>query len=338
MTDSPDRLFELLEDKAVFVTGATGLIGRTLVRSILDYNSRTDRPVRIAALVRDRQKAERLFPGIPEDQLRFHIGDVASWQGTDECVDYIIHGASMTSSRGFVERPVETIRTAVEGTLNMLELARRHTCRGFVYLSSMEIYGTPETDEKISETHGTDLDPMQVRASYPTGKRLCESLCASYASEYGVPAKVIRLTQTFGPGVEYDDGRVFAEFARCAIEGRDIVLHTKGETRRSYLYTEDAVRAILTVLLRGETGLAYNAANEETYCSVLEMARLVAEGPGEGKIGVRVEDSGNAASYGYAPVLRMNLDTGRLRALGWQPSVGLEDMFRLLTEDMRQRR
>ena len=102
---------------------------------------------------------------------------------------------------------------------------------------------------------------MTARSSYAESKRACESLCTAYVSQYNVPAKVLRLTQTFGPGVKYDDGRVFAEFARCVIEGRDIVLHTKGETKRNYLFTEDAVDAILTVLKKGEAGEPRNRNN-----------------------------------------------------------------------------
>ena len=97
----------------------------------------------------------------------------------------------------------------------------------------MEVYGAPSDDHKIDETHGTNLDTMQPRSCYPESKRLCEILCASWQKEYNVPVRVLRLTQTFGPGVRYDDGRVFAEFARCAMEGRDIVLKTAGATCRS---------------------------------------------------------------------------------------------------------
>jgi nucleoside-diphosphate-sugar epimerase len=190
----------------------------------------------------------------------------------------------------------------------------------------MEVYGAPETDDKIFESSGTDLDTMSVRSSYPESKRMCESLCASYASQYGVPAKVLRLTQTFGPGVRYDDGRVFAEFARCAIEKRDIVLHTKGETCRSYLYTADAASAILTVLAFGAVGEAYNAANEATYCSIYEMAQMVANECASGDITVRIELE-DTSKFGYAPVLHMNLDTFKLRSLGWEAAVGLKDQF-----------
>lgn len=206
--------------------------------------------------------------------------------------------------------------------------------RGIVYLSSMEVYGSPLNDLKIDEKHGTNLDTMKVRSCYPESKRMCESLCASYSSEFGVPAKVVRLTQTFGPGVKYDDGRVFAEFARCAIERRNIVLKTKGETRRSYLYTEDAVNAILTVLYNGIPGQAYNAANEETYCSIYEMAKMVAGRFGDNSVKVLVEET-NPEKLGYAPVLYMNLDTTKLHNLGWKAKFNLESMYQNMIEDMK---
>ena len=216
----------------------------------------------------------------------------------------------------------------------MLELAKRKNVSGIVYLSSMEVYGAPETDEKIRENHATNLQTTEVRTSYPESKRMCESLCVAYASEYQVPAKIVRLTQTFGPGVNYNDGRVFAEFARCAIEKRNIVLHTKGETKRNYLYTLDAVMAILTVLVKGASGEAYNAANENTYCSIYEMAKLVAKEIANGEIKVEIKEE-DTAKFGYAPPLKMNLDTTKLRALGWNATTNLVEMFTHLIQGMR---
>ena len=147
--------------------------------------------------------------------------------------------------------------------------------------------------------------------------------------------RVLRLTQTFGPGVDYQDARVFAEFARCVIEGKNIVLKTKGETKRNYLYTADAVTAILIVLLEGKIGEAYNAANEQTYCSIYDMAVLAAEHCAAGRISVEVQGEKNAEALGYAPTLHMNLDTGKLRALGWKASCTLPEMFDRMIEDMR---
>ena len=324
---------ELLNSKTILITGATGLIGCNVVKHLLDYGKdKADAPT-IIALVRNEKKAQEMYKGYKN--IQFYVADICEKVEINESVDYIIHGASQTASRAFVNEPVETINTAIKGTVNMLELAREKRVKSFVYLSSMEVYGAPTNDEKIDEKHSTNLDTMSVRSCYPESKRMCESLCASYHSEYGVPAKVVRLTQTFGPGVSYNDGRVFAEFARCAIEGRDIVLHTKGETKRNYLFTEDAAEAILTVLLKGKNGEAYNAANEETYCSILKMAEVVAGKCANGKIGVDVQLE-DINSFGYAPTLKMNLDTSKLQALGWQPKTGFEEMFKSLINDMKK--
>jgi len=322
----------LLEGKTILITGATGLIGYVLACSILEYGKSCAAPPKVIAIVRSISKAKKLYG--EAENIEFVVSDICDIVEIDGSIDYIIHGASVTSSKAFVNEPVDTIMTALMGTTNMLDLARVKKVRGFVYLSSMEVYGAPSSDEKIDETHSTNLNTMSVRTSYPESKRMCESLCTAYHAQYGIPAKVIRLTQTFGPGVEYNDGRVFAEFARCAIEKRNIVLRTKGETKRNYLYTADAASAILTVLLKGESGEAYNAANEETYCSIYEMAQLVAKENGI-DVEVRLED---ISSFGYAPTLKMNLDTSKLKALGWTADKGLSDMFSALIESMKGKR
>jgi nucleoside-diphosphate-sugar epimerase len=321
-----------LNHKKILITGATGLIGRTMIETLLEWNERNNGSIQIIALVRNREKAEKMFSGNPN--LSFLVCDVCNIPISNMDISYMIHGASITSSKMFVEQPVETVMTALLGTKNILELARVNPVKSVVYLSSMEVYGYPQTEEHITEEHGTDLDPMTVRSGYPESKRMCENLCASYGKEYGMPTKVVRLTQTFGPGVPYADGRVFAEFARCAIEKKDIVLKTKGETKRNYLYTKDAAEAILTVLLKGENGAAYNAANEETFCSIYEMAQLVAQQCVNGEIKVRIEEK-DISQYGYAPVLKMNLDAAKLRALGWKPQYNLKQMYDAMIMDMK---
>jgi nucleoside-diphosphate-sugar epimerase len=320
-------MFKELKNKTILVTGATGLIGKAIVFRLLAIGAN------VVVLVRDRQKAERLFG----DNVQYIVSDITSFEVKEMNLDYIIHGASNTSSKAFIENPVEVSFTALDGTRRVLELAKLCKIQGLVYLSSMEVYGTPTTDDKVFEDSSTSLDSMKVRSAYPESKRMCECLCSSYASEYDVPAKVVRLTQTFGPGVQYDDGRVFAQFARCAIEEKDIILHTKGETKRNYLYTEDAVDAILTVLLKGKVGEAYNAANEDTYCSIYEMANLVAKECSEGCINVLVEEQ-DVSKFGYAPTLHMNLNTRKLRDLGWKPSTDLKNMFTNMISDMKKQR
>lgn len=328
-----DSELALLEGKTLLITGATGLIGYNLVSALASskYN------INIIALVRNLDKAEYMFKDITGGNIKYIVGDVTKTLDIEDTVDYIIHAASQTSSKAFVDEPVETILTAFNGTINMLELAKKKKVDGFVYLSTMEVYGAPETDEKIREDCGTNLNTMAVRSSYPESKRMCETLCKAYQSEYKIPVKIIRLTQTIGPGVRYNDGRVFAEFARCAIEKRDIVLHTKGETKRNYLYTADAITAILTVLLKGNSGEAYNVANEETYCSIYEMAEIVVRNCGYNEIKLQI-DNQERNDLGYAPILKMNLDTRKIRKLGWNPSIGIVQMYENLIASMMEER
>lgn len=311
--------WDKLRNKRVFVTGATGLIGYTLVHALLYANRERDLGLTVSALVRDQEQATRRFLQVQCDpHLEWVTGSVEELPVIDGCVDYIVHGAGQTASKAFVEQPVETICTALKGTWNLLQLAKEKRASGFAYLSSMEVYGHPEKGHKVTEDEAGALSPLDIRNSYPISKQQCEGMCCAYASEYGVPAVIVRLAQTLGPDVNYNDRRVFAEFGRCIREKRDIVLKTKGESERCYLYTADAATAILTILLKGRPGTAYNAADESTYCSIAEMARRAAA---MGGVQVRV-DLQDEKENGYPAPLYMDLDATRLRALGWAPVLG----------------
>lgn len=318
--------WDKLAGQNVLVTGGTGLIGSTIIKAFCYANKVKNLQVKIFALVRNVEKAERIF-GHETENLHFVKGTVENLPTINVPVDYIIHGASPTASLFFVQHPVETIQIAVKGTSNLLELAREKSVKGFVYLSSMEVYGAPQVDTLISETQGCTLDSMVVRSCYPIAKRLCENLCASYAQEYHVPAKVIRLAQTFGPGVLKDDKRVFAEFARDAMDGNDIVLQTIGTSKREYLYTADAVTAILTVLLEGANGESYNAGNPETYCSIIEMAQFVVQQIAEDKIQVQFPYNETETSFKFPPFHHLHLDVSKLENLGWKATKNLKDMY-----------
>ncbi|MDE7083205.1 MAG: NAD(P)-dependent oxidoreductase [Clostridia bacterium] len=324
------------EGKKILITGASGLIGSALVKRLVSHKGK--KPVKVVALVRNEERARKTFSSLPQENIEYLACDVCDLNAENSGVNYVIHAASKTASKDFVDKPVEVLSSSLKGTEKVLEFARANPVNGFVYLSSMEVYGTPSDDCKIFENSPTDIDPMKVRSSYPEGKRACECLCSAYAAEYGVPAKVVRLTQTFGEGVDYNDGRVFAELARCVIEGRDIILKTKGETKRNYIYIDDAVNAILTVLLQGKVGEAYNAANEETYCSVYDMACTVAERFGNGKVKVVISEGEDIAKLGYAPTLNMNLSTKKLQNLGWSASVDLVHSFEKMIEYMKKNR
>lgn len=315
-----------LAHKTFFITGATGLIGGMLIKSLNYVNKVKNLDMRLLALVRDKQNAEDKFVDILADGiLQFVVGNVEELPQVQGKVDYIIHAASQTSSKEFVNHAVETIQTTLLGTMNTLKLAKEKNVQGYVYLSSMEVYGYPEKGHKVTEKDNGRINSLDIRNSYPMGKVLSESLCCAYAGEYGVPAKICRLTQTFGPGVNYNDNRIFAYFGKCVKEKKNIVLKTKGETERCYLYATDAATAILTILLKGKTGMAYNAADESTYCSIAEMGERVAS-----EFDIKVEyDIQDVAANGFLNTLYMDLDTIALRKLGWKPQgYSLVEMYR----------
>lgn len=349
VAESPEVPWGELDGSCVLVTGATGLVGSYCVRVLLQRNRAHGAGMHVLALVRDRAKAQEVFQGYGEaDGLELLVGDVAAlpqlFAGAGACAcsgagakplvrvpQFIIHGACPTASRFFTEHPVETADAVVGGTVNVLKLARACKVRSMVHLSSMEVYGDgnlqPGLDHLLGPGDEGKVEPMSVRSCYPEGKRMAEQYCAGYAAEYGVPVKVARLAQTFGPGIPKDDRRVFAMMARCASSGEDIVLKTTGASTRMYAYTSDAVRALLVILLKGQVGCAYNVANPETYSSVREMAQRVADECAAVPVQV-VVDVDPAAPY--PPEHHLPLDVSPLTALGWTPQVGLAQMYRNL--------
>ena len=210
-----------LKNSSIFVTGATGLLGSFIIRVLLYLNKTENYNVQIFALIRNKEKAEKVFgEHSHNDNINWIIGDIRNFN-LEGNVDYIIHGASVTSSQDFLYKPVETITTALYGTEKILETAKELKVKSLVYLSSMEVFGI--TDTRLDEVRESDygyIDILNPRSSYSEGKRLCECLCASYASEYGVPVKIARLTQTLGSGIDYNDSRVAAQFMRAVIENK----------------------------------------------------------------------------------------------------------------------
>lgn len=325
-----------LRNCTVLITGATGLIGAACARVLMERNRVADAGIRVVCLARSAEKARNVLDGYGEgDGLAVVEGDLTS-DLSDAYPDYIIHAACPTASSFFVERPVETADAIVAGTRAMLQLAREAAVRGLVYASSMEVYGRgnakPGLDHLLTESETGFMDPLQVRSSYSEGKRMAEQYCVAFAAEYGVPAFIVRLAQTFGPGVAPDDKRLFAQCVRAALAGEDIVLHTTGQSTRMYLYTMDAVTAILTVLAKGEPGKAYNAANPATYSSVVQLAETAAALNEAGETQVRCEVDPNAP---FPPEHHLPLDVSRLTALEWRPTADLPQMLARLSDVMR---
>lgn len=320
--------WERLKQKTILVTGATGLIGYALTSALLHFDLVHDGQVKVIALVRSKQKGIEKFSDWLDAgaKLEFLEGAVEEAHDILGPVDYILHCAAPTTSAYFIEHPVETIHTIYAGTKNVLELAKEKRSSGTVFLSSMEVYGQVTARDKLCEADLGHLDLSSVRSSYSEGKRLAENLCCAYAAQYDVPVTIARLAQTFGPGVDRNDSRVFAYMARCALAGKDIRLSTDGSKENMYLYTMDAVSAILLLLFKGERGAAYNVANESTYCSIKEMGELVGKTLSESGINV-ITGVERKTDGQYRPAGYLNLDTSKLKELGWSARIGLTEMY-----------
>ena len=321
---SSDRaLFEPFGGSAILITGATGLIGSMLVRSFCAAEQRYGLGIRLLLQSRGAEKLRALL----KTELSLPFVDIIEGEVTDIDVvcDYIIHTASPTSSKYFIEHPVETIRASVEGTAAMLGLCVRNKAR-MLYLSSMEQYGQPYGDDVVmTEDRAGYIDSLSIRSCYPQSKRLCECMCASYASEYGADVVIARLSQTFGAGVPKSDNRMPVQFAKAVIGNTDIVLHTEGRSMCNMVYITDAVSGLLTCLNKGTAGAAYNICNDAETRSVREIAELVAKEVAEGSIGVKIEIP--KENMGYAPDVRLRLDSGRIKGLGWKPRVGMKEAY-----------
>lgn len=325
--------WELFRGASILITGSTGLIGSNVANALAYNSQKMGLGVKLILPVRNADAAVKQFEWSDAEVISYQLGTELM---LNRPVDYIIHLASPTNSKFFSERPADTMLANIEGTKALLEWAKDHPVKKFIYFSSMEVYGFPSKGHMVTENEIGAFQTMSARNSYPLAKIACEALCNSYYVQYHVPTVVLRATQTFGPGVRYDDGRVFAEFMRCAVEKKDIVLKTVGNTERSYLYTADAVSAILVSLLRAQPGEAYTVANPETYCSIKDMAQMVADEIAEDSIKVVYDFSSNAEKLGYASTLFMNLSVEKLQGLDWKARVGLKSMFERMIRGIKE--
>lgn len=324
--------WDFYTNSTILVTGATGLIGTQAVKTLLYANEKLNTNIKIIALVRNFDKAIKIFGN--KKSLEFCVQDITSKIIFDKNIDFIIHTANGTSSKEFVEKPVETIESIVSGTRNILEFAKSKQVKSLVYLSSMEVYGQTDfnKEEPLKENEYGYIDILTPRSSYPEGKRLAETLCVAYATEYNTPVKISRLVQTLGANVDYNDNRVFAQFARNIAEKKDITLHTKGETVRAYCYITDVITALMVILERGANGECYNISNSSSACSIKEMAENLCKRYNTSSLKIDLTNENNKF---YLPKTKTILDSSKLKALNWKPLVDIDQMYDRLISNFR---
>lgn len=325
----PAIAWERFRGATVLVTGATGTIGTAIARVLGAADVAKGLGLTLVVHGRDVTRGRALAA---EYGARFVAGDVRALSpqtaGLDG-LDHVFHGAGVTSSARMIAQPEEVLTTTVDGTRAVLDLARVLGAGVVVCLSSMEVYGQGLTGVVTESDLGT-LDPRDPRSSYPQGKRRAEALAGEYAAEHGLRTINARLALTFGAGVPNDPGntRVPLQFARSALLGRDIELHTDGSGMTNVCYLGDAVRALLLLATDGAAGEAYNVANPQASMTIRQMAEVVARDVAGGAIDVVVRTPGDVGRRGYAPPASYRLATDRIATLGWEPRYGMADMYR----------
>ncbi len=240
-------------------------------------------------------------------------------------LDWILHLASPASPPKYLKYPIETLRCNAEGTRHLLELAQRHGA-GLFLASTSEVYGDPAVHPQPEDYWG-HVNPVGPRSVYDEAKRYAEALVTCYHEQHGVPVRIARIFNTYGPRMKKDDGRVVINFIQQALAGRPLTVYGTGEQTRSFQYVDDLVEGILRLLGSNYTR-PVNLGNPEEY-TVLELARMIRE---------------LAASD--APIVHRALpkDDPRQRRpdislaftlLGWRPVIPVRDGLRRTLESVR---
>ena len=323
-----------LQGKTVLVTGATGFIGSFIIHSLMKKWEDEGLDVKILALVRNADRARSVYGEYEaKGRLAFLVQDVCVPLPTDEKADFIIHCASNAAPKEYSLYPVETMKTNFYGTLNLLDYAKAVNAESFLYVSTIEVYGTTHGVDKIDEDTYGEIDAMKVRSCYPLSKKGCETLSISYADEYGLNVKIGRLSYIFGPGMKAGDSKIVAVFPKCIADDENIVMKSKGEQLRSYTYVTDAITGLLTVLLDGENGNAYNIASKLCITTIAGIAHTLVESYPEKGLKVIFDLPTEAEAKGFSLIENAVLSSDKLEALGWEPQTDLKTGLMRVVEE-----
>jgi Nucleoside-diphosphate-sugar epimerases len=317
--------WETLQNSNVLITGATGMIGRGCVNVLGLLNKACGYNIKIYALGRNLEKGKELAQ---ISGVQFMQADIKNALEIEGAIDYIIHCAAVTKSSEMLSNPVGVIETELSGSKNMLEFARAKNCKSFLYTSSMESYGLLDLSD-VTETDQGYIDLTNPRSSYPMCKRMTESLCNCYWSQYHLQTNIVRLGMVFGAGEEFaNDNRVWAQFAQRVFKQEPIILHTEGKSLRSFTYLSDALKGIFLVLLLSPGGETYNIATHS--CEIRAFAENLAD---KYELKVEITPPKNIAQLGYAKEYKLPLNSEKIKALGWKPQIArVEDMVARVIE------
>ena len=312
-------------NKNIMVTGASGMIGSYFIYTLVKLNEDYGANIKIIPLVRNLNKLNEEI--LCKDYVFPVVQDVTEKIDCKYKIDYIIHAASPASPKIMKEKPVETNFANTLGTANTLMLARENNVKGYLFISSREIYGQPlENQEYFTEESFGFIDQLVPRNAYAEGKKAAENMCVGFKKEYGLNTKIVRLAHTYGPGMSIYDGRVQADFLKNLVNDENIVLNSDGSSVRTYTYVSDAVSAIFKVLLKSDD-IVYNISDERNEVSIRQLAETMVEiSPKNLKLVFNIADEDKDS--GYAPFKFGILSSEKIRKeLGWNAKYSVKEGF-----------
>lgn len=316
-----DIPFEEMSNKNILVTGANGLIASYLIDFLVYVVETKKINLNIYALCRNEEKASKRFISHKnKEYFNLIIQDVCDDYNFKIKFDYIIHAASNAHPKAFLENPIGVIEANVIGTKKLLDYSVKNGNERFLYISSSEVYGENQLVEKYKEDDYGKIETMNFRSCYPESKRMAETLGCCYEKQYGINFISVRPGYIYGANYIEESTRANEEFIKLAIAGKDIILKSKGEQIRSYCYVADCVSAILLILLKGESGRAYNIANEEQEISIKKFVESLTE-IANVKVILNIEDTQNK---GYAKIKNTILDSSNLKVLNWKTKFNIK--------------
>ena len=320
-----DVPWEKFKNSSILISGATGMIGSCFIDVIMKKNQE-GLNCKIYALGRNEKHAEERFFYYKNSGL-FHFikYDIKKpfIKNDIKQIDYVIHLASNTHPIQYSLDPIGTVTTNVFGTYNMLEFARNHNTKRCAIASSNEIYGENRGDvEVFDETYCGYINSNTLRAGYPESKRCCEALCQAFIKQENLDIVVPRFTRSYGPTMLMTDTKAISQFIKNGINNEDIVLKSDGTQYYSYTYVFDAVSGLITILLCGECGEAYNIADVESDIMLKDLANIIANEVNR-KVIFAVPD--DVELQGYSKATKARIDGKKLSLLGWKPLYGIKD-------------
>lgn len=323
-----DLQWDEFKNKTVLITGASGLIPSYMLRTLIYLNEKGFN-IKIYALVRNEVRAQEIFKDyLNNPYFTLLVQDVCEPIKITENIDYIIHGASKASPKHFKIDPAGVLKANTIGTYNCLELAREKKVKGFLFFSSGAVYGNVEPEQiPIKEDCYGMIDPLNVSSCYGESKKVAETMCATWYYQHEVPTKIVRPYHVYGPGLDLEDGRVFADFVKNILDENDIILKSKGNDTRSFCYLADATRGFFTVLLKGENANAYNIGDTNCEISIKDLAELLVKIFPEKNLKV-VQNIDNSQYLRIMTPSRGCADTQKVLSLGWKPLINIEEGFK----------